>query len=75
MKCLELTSRKDTFKCEMCGTLKKYAPLFFYVGQKAVKTLCDPIRMKVCQHCAMREEFGSKYKQNKGYKRWIENQS
>ena len=26
----------------------------------------------ICEPCAIREDFGSKYKQNKRYKAWIE---
>lgn len=75
MNCIEINGTKDTFNCEMCGTYKRYAPHHFFIGHGAAKTLTGPVRMKVCQHCAMREEFGNKYKQSKRYKKWIESQS
>jgi len=35
-----------------------------------IKLLANPENRTVCKVCAMREEFGSKYKQSKKYKEW-----
>ena len=53
--------------CEMCGQYKMKAPFYQW---KSIITDCE---MVVCHRCAMREEFGNSYKQNKRYQRWIEN--
>ena len=54
--------------CEMCGTYKMKAQFYIWRG------MLTQDKMEICHLCAMREEFGSKYKQNKRYQRWIEDE-
>jgi ribosome-binding protein aMBF1 (putative translation factor) len=57
---------KGEMICEMCGTYKMKSQLYMWTG------MLTKDKMKICHPCAMREEFGNKYKQNKRYQRWIE---
>lgn len=61
-------------KCNMCGKLKVKSKLYRFIGHAAVRKLTPeyPATFIICEPCAMREEFGSKWKQNKRYKRWKE---
>ena len=56
---------KNTFQCDMCKTNKMKAP---YYQRTSIIT---KLKSKICQSCALREGFGSKYKQNPKYKRWL----
>ena len=53
-------------KCECCGKAKWYAPTYIW------KTYITDKELNVCQSCAIREAFGTKYKQNKQYLQWRE---
>jgi hypothetical protein len=62
---------KQTRKCELCGVYKKNAIFYTLKPHPAIiKLLTNPENRTVCKVCAMREEFGSKYKQSKKYKEW-----
>ena len=61
------------YKCEMCFVNKKHAPYFKLLPHPAIIKLLINIEERiVCNSCAMREEFGSKYRQHPRYKEWIE---
>ena len=61
------------YKCESCGVNKKHAPYFKLLPHPAIiKLLNNYEERTVCNTCAMREEFGSSYKQHPRYKEWIE---
>jgi len=66
-------TNKQTRKCDLCGVSKNMAVFYILRPHPAVaKLLVDSdsnIRI-VCKLCAMREEFGSKWKQSKRYKEW-----
>ena len=74
LKCIIPLKSKFPTKCNMCGKLKVKSQLYRYIGQPAVRKITPeyPTTFIICEHCAMREEFGSKWKQNKKYKRWKE---
>ena len=55
----------------MCGVYKNNAIFYLLNPHPAIiKLLANPENRIVCKACAMREEFGSKYKQSKRYKEW-----
>jgi len=61
------------YRCESCGVNKKHAPYFKLLPHPAIiKLLNNYEERTVCNTCAMREEFGSSYKQHPRYKEWIE---
>ena len=63
---------KKHFKCELCFVEKKNAPYYKLLPHPAIiKLLCNSYNKIVCHLCAMREEFGSNYRQNRRYKDWI----
>jgi len=70
--CEKLKSKFPT-KCSMCGAQKTKSTLYRYSGHKAVRDLKPPLPSTfiICEKCAMKEEFGTKWKQNKRYKRWV----
>ena len=53
-------------KCERCGRTKWNEYTYIW------KTMISEIEVNVCQDCAIREEFGNKFSQNKRYKQWKE---
>ena len=62
---------KQTRKCELCGVHKKNAIFYLLKPHPAIIKLLDNFENRiVCKACAMRETFGSKYKQSKRYKEW-----
>ena len=64
---------KQTRKCELCGVRKVNAIFYLLSPHPAIiKLLANPENRIVCKVCAMRETFGSKYKQSKKYKDYIE---
>ena len=68
----ECVGRKH-YKCELCFKDKKNAPYFKLLPHPAiVKLLVDKEERTVCNLCAMKEEFGSNYRQNRRYRDWIE---
>ena len=61
------------YKCESCGVNKKHAPYFKLLPHPAIiKLLNNYEERTVCNTCAMREEFGSNYRQHPRYKEWID---
>ena len=62
---------KKHYKCEVCGVKKKNAPYYMLSPHPAIIKLLDNFKERTaCHLCAMREEFGNSYKQNKRYKEW-----
>ena len=62
------------YKCEVCFVKKKHAPYFKLLPHPAIIKLLNTFEERtVCKSCAMREEFGSKYRQHPRYKEWVEN--
>ena len=62
---MKFYGRQD-LKCECCGVSKWNAPTYIW------RTIITDKKLKVCKSCALREAFGSKYKQNKQYLQWRE---
>jgi len=64
---------KKHYDCEVCDTHKKNAQWFKLFPHPAIIKLLINIKERtVCNSCAMREEFGSKYRQHPRYKEWID---
>ena len=64
---------KKHYECEVCGVRKKNAPYFKLSPHPAIIKLLNNFKERtVCNSCAMREEFGSKYRQHPRYKEWID---
>ena len=64
---------KHHFECELCGKRKKNAPKWELFPHPAIIKLLNNFEVrKVCNMCAMKEEFGSMYTQNKRYLKWIQ---
>ena len=62
-------TEKQSRKCELCGAYKNKAIFYMLMPHPAIiKLLKNPENRIVCKTCAMKEEFGSKWKQNKRYK-------
>ena len=59
-------AKKCSRACEMCGDYKMKATFYKYVA------LLTKISMIICHRCAIREYFGTNFKQNKRYIRWSE---
>ena len=70
--CEKLKTKFPT-ECSMCGAKKVKSTLYRYLGHKAVRKLKPPLPSTfiICEKCAMKEEFGTKWKQSKRYKKWI----
>ena len=64
MKCVG----KKSLKCECCHEWK-YG-VFFYEWYSIISTENKFIGI-VCHKCAVRELFGTNYKKNKRYERWL----
>ena len=64
---------KQTRNCDRCGKLKIKAVFYLLKPHPAVINLLpNPENQIVCTDCAMREEFGTKYKQSKKYKEYTD---
>ena len=64
-------TEKQSRKCELCGTYKNRAIFYMLMPHPAIiKLLENPENRIVCKTCAMKEEFGNKWKQSKRYKEW-----
>ena len=64
-------TEKQSRKCELCGVSKSRAVFYLLKPHPAIfNLLVNPQNRIVCKVCAMREEFGTKWKQNKRYKEW-----
>ena len=62
---------KQSRKCELCRNYKNKAIFYLLEPHPAIiKLLDNPENKVVCKPCAMKEEFGSKWKQSKRYKEW-----
>ena len=57
-------------RCQCCDKYKVHAP--FYEGHSDIMKKFIGL---ICRKCAVRELFGTKYKQNKKYYRWLEEQN
>ena len=67
-------TEKQSRKCELCEVYKNKAIFYILKPHPAIiKLLANPENKIVCSTCAIKEEFGGKYKQNRRYKEWIEN--
>ncbi len=59
---------KHYFDCELCKKSKKNAPRWVLLPHPAIINLLENYKTrKVCNMCAMKEEFGSNYRQNKRF--------
>ena len=52
--------------CECCGKIHK-GNFYEWTG-----TISKSYLGLICEKCALRESFGSKYKQNRRYKKWLQ---
>lgn len=57
---------RATLKCNCCGVYKYNAPCY-----KWYSVFDDRYLGTICQKCAIREMFGSNYRNNARYKKWI----
>jgi len=57
---------KQSRECFTCGKVKYHAPFYNWIS------LDNESLGLICQQCALREVFGSKYKTNKKYKEWTD---
>ena len=57
-------------RCQCCDSYKMKAPFYEWYSL-TTKSFIGVI----CRKCAVRELFGSKYKQNANYKKWIEEEN
>ena len=62
--------RKFTQRCQCCNDYKMNAP--FYEWHSEVTHRFIGV---ICRKCAVRELFGSKYKDNERYKEWVKKQN
>ena len=74
LKCTIKLKTKFPIKCSICRTYKKNSQLYKYTGHKELDDIREPYpdTYIICEPCAMKEEFGNKWKQNKKYKKWKE---
>ena len=56
---------RKSIKCNCCGGYKYNAPTFEWYS-----LFDDRLLGTICQKCAVRETFGSNYKNSKRYKEW-----
>ena len=54
-------------RCQCCNSMKFNAPFYEWHSEMTHKLIGI-----ICRKCAVRELFGSKYKQNLRYNEWIE---
>ena len=66
MKEMKLVGKKSK-RCECCLEFKCSTYFFDWFSLVSDDYLCT-----ICFQCARREMFGSKYKYNKRYDRWVE---
>ena len=57
-------------RCQCCNNYKIKAPFYEWFSDIRVKL----IRI-ICRKCAIRELFGTKYKQSPRYKRWLKEEN
>ncbi len=57
-------------KCQCCNASKINAPFYEWVSH-----VTGDILGIICRKCAVREMFGTKYKYNKKYQRWIKEEN
>jgi hypothetical protein len=57
---------KEDIQCQTCSSYKYNAPSYIW------KSILTESKLILCQSCAIRETFGTKYSQNKKYKQWKE---
>ena len=63
---------KQHYECEVCFVKKKHKPFFKLLPHPAIIKLLNTFKERTaCEPCAMREEFGSNYRQHPRYKEWI----
>ena len=61
------------YECEVCFVKKKHAQWFKLLPHPATIKLHNNVGIIIgCYPCAMKHEFGNKYRQNPRYKEWIE---
>lgn len=56
---------KHDFRCSFCTKAYSKSP------QYQRTSIITKLKCRLCKLCALKEGFGSKYKQNSKYKRWI----
>ena len=64
-KDIVLRSINETRRCTCCGTQKMRAPFYDWTSVITKEHL-----WVICQKCAIREAFGTKYKKDKKYLEW-----
>ena len=64
-KDIVLRSSNETRRCTCCGTQKMRAPFYDWTSVITKEHLGV-----ICQKCAIREAFGTKYKKDKKYLEW-----
>ncbi len=63
---MERIKGKTTARCTRCTDYKYNAPMYMWIGLITGHKLG-----KVCQQCAIKEAFGSNYRNNKKYQEWL----
>ena len=64
-KDIVLRSINETRRCTCCGTQKMRAPFYDWTS-----VITKEHVGVICQKCAIREAFGTKYKNDKKYLEW-----
>ena len=68
---ITLGKGKRHYECEVCGVTKKNSPYYNLDPHPAIIKLLNNYKTRTaCHLCAMREEFGSNYRQHQRYKEW-----
>ena len=62
--------RKFTQRCQCCDDYKMNAPFYEWHSEMTHKLIGI-----ICRKCAIRELFGSKYKQNLRYHEWLKEEN
>ena len=62
--------KKFSQRCQCCDTYKMNAPFYEWHSEMTHKLIGI-----ICRKCAVRELFGTKYKQNKRYHKWLEEEN
>ena len=57
-------------RCQCCDSYKMNAPFYEWHSEVTKKFIGI-----ICKKCAVRELFGSKYKYNPRYKKWMEKEN
>ena len=57
-------------RCQCCNNMKLNAPFYEWHSEITHKLIG-----LICRKCAVRELFGSKYKQNPKYNKWIKEEN